>query len=248
MSRRAALQQNRRRTNKPVAGTTWTPASLGSSLVQWIIGDNATASLASDQSTGGHDMVEVTGANQPTIVAASLNGHSVIRFGGGTQHMQSGAWQVGTTAMTTFMVLRVTSLGTTIAYSKALNTTDWEWAGQGSGIIAWDIAGANKALSNAAVDGGTAHVLIGTYDSTLSPSPTTKMYVDGTLQTTQGTSSAAITNGSDLVGLGAYVGGTDNSLANMTGDIAEAGACNRALTTGEIAQLQAYLKAKYGTP
>lgn len=224
------------------------PAAL-SGLVQWLRGDiGASASAWTDQSTGGHNGAQPTGGKQPSVVASVINGHAVERFAG-AQGMPSGAWQVATVAMSFFTVVKIASLGTATIYSKAFAGTDWEVTGAGAGIVYWAVSsgGGTKAQSNAAIDGGTPHVLIGTYDSTLG-SNQTKLYVDGVLQTTQGTFAGPIPFGADQVCVGSYSSSIDTEAANLTGDVAEAGLVSRAYTTAEIAGVNAFFKSLYATP
>lgn len=209
--------------------------------------NGSTISAWADQSGAGHNGAQPSAPAQPTLVANALNTRPVARFSG-SQGMPLGVWQVGTTQCTIFFVLNAASLGTKTALAKASSQTDWEFTGDGGGLLRWAVSsgGGTKAVSNGSLD-GAAHVICGRYNSASAP-VTTVLEVDGVAQTTTGNFVGPIPNGPDQVAIGAYCSALAGLVNNMTGDVPEFLVWPTELSVSDRGVVRAYLKSEYGTP
>ena len=106
--------------------------------------------------------------------------------------------------------------------------------------VSFNAVGGSFAISNSPLADGIAHTAIGIYDGSLG-SANTKLYIDGTLQTITATRVGAIPNTIDPISLGA------SGLFYYPGHLFEILLLARAITAAERADLQTYLKSRWGT-
>lgn len=227
--------------------------TVPANLIFWVRADrNVTQDVSSpfgvnawgDLSTGSHNGTQTTTSRKPTLVASDVDGHPAISFAGASaQNVAFGNFTGGLSAMTIFCVFRATSgnIGSNSLFSKAFGSTEWELTGAGAGKLYFQVGavGGGKAVSNAALDDGNWHVIVCTHDSTANPS--TKMYVDGTVQSTTGLNQVAIPAGTDQVAFGGYVSTTGSTAANITAEVEEGGIFGAILNSTDITHVTNYL-------
>lgn len=226
-------------------GAPFTPASL-SGLRLWLDatqgvtfdGSNLVSAWA-DISGNGFDQAQGTGSAQPLRVAAGLNGLPIIRGDGGTDFMTGLGAVAGNPAHTLVVVAKYNTI--VAANFRGLVAYGDTTTGAGSSTIGhestgkWWYGGQNQvgALIGAAAD--TAwHVHIKTFNGT-----NVTGYLDGAVDLAATAGAFALTTGVEIF---RHVTGSSPSSC----DIAEVIFYGRALSAGEVAQVDAYLSAKWG--
>lgn len=207
-----------------------------------------------DKSGNSNTVTMATAGARPTIKTAVQNGRDIIRFDGVDDRLTKSTVGImnGVTGATFACVFRTTNAAALqgLLYisrfsvsnsTKGLISLNNPTAGYGAGGRRLNTDGFETAL------GGTvdtvAHVIVGQLNYT---NATAVVRVDGVevgadnpFQTT-GTSAA---DDSAIMAVGSI-----NAGSFFVGDMGEVLAYNRALTQPEMMQLEAYLKAKWGTP
>lgn len=226
-----------------VAAGTWTPASL-SSLVAWYDpSDSATVTLVDskvsqldDKSGNGHHMTQATANYRPGV--STLNGIGCILKSGG-QALTLGTVAALGTAQTILAVFTPSTIG-----GSYIITTDNGVAQQHFAII----TNFGKAFEVYAQNVFTLRFTLAT---TATDAHVVGLRRDGTAVTGRydGAATGSGTANTNSVGLRSIVGATHTtSPENGNNKIGEIIVCNTALSTGDLAAAESYLKAKWGTP
>jgi len=194
---------------------------VGSNISQW-----------DDKSGNAHHLPQATGADQPTV--GTLNSYAAVAFTGG-QHIGGITWSLQSPT-TIFLVYKFDS-----PIDNGLNVLFWSdstdrirydkrTAGTGGGRRMHE----NSDLIGSAED-ASAHYFTGIYDGGSSA-----LRIDGADDNTGGVGTK--TPSSD----GLTIGSTKNGLSGYEGAIGELLWYDALLTGGEIAQVEAWLKDKWG--
>jgi hypothetical protein len=191
-------------------------------------GSNKVSQLT-DQSCGGFNLTQGTGANQPTWVDAQLNGKPILRFTG-SQWLQHNSFSQ-TLKCTVWAVFKTTSDNRQYVISGS-------YGDEGIIVAANRYPGIrhpNDKLSSVAIGSNwTAVLAVMTTSNYLSG-----LWVNGVLQN----NNSAGTYYQNLFALGSIYGGASTG---FIGDIAAAGVFNRALGSDDIAKFFAWAKTHYG--
>jgi hypothetical protein len=94
----------------------WLRADLGVTLVSGKV------SAWADQSGMGNHFTQATGADQMAYVAPAYNGHPALRHGDASDHMTAAAFFASGGEMTTFLVFKPSTLGSTYEITGAGGT------------------------------------------------------------------------------------------------------------------------------
>lgn len=201
--------------------------------------DSATITVATgvsrwaDKSGNARDVTQTTTGFQPSYQAASLNGRNVVRFDGSDDRLVSSAYTISQ-PLTVFIVARYTSVASSAAHMFDGDTSRVAMFAQTNNLrmFAGSIVGTGTVAAN------TAFQATGIYNGASS-----------TLRKDRAVVNATINPGSNawtqpVLGVAYSVSAT----APYPGDIAEIIAYSRVLTAGEIASVESYLSAKWGTP
>ena len=244
------MSMNRRAGRRPgrggASGGLWTPKRLPG-LDLWLRADmgitiSTGVSAWADQSGTGDankNAVQAVPGNQPTFNAsdAAYGGRPTLSFASASsQFLASGVWSTPPSATGTDFTVGNTDNGVATQVMSCfsngstngaiyMNTTDDMRYFQGVDL-----------LFTGAVTLASPHVYTAVHNGA-----STKVYQDQNLRNTGNAGAGAL----DRVIVGSY---TTTGLAPLNGKIAEIISYNRVLSDGEVAQVQAYLKARYGTP
>lgn len=228
----------------------FTPKSL-SGLTFWFdAADASTISIATgvsqwnDKSNNKFNATQGTAGNQPTYTIGGMNGHNVLTFSNVSQtylafsgtmmpNTVAVVWKSTVTPWSDYLgVLSARSVNANVVPNGAYNSGF-------EGVSATtNICGLGQTNVSAYIDGVSVNAAnFDTYLTGVNASPITSahtvIYTDD-----------LPTPGSMYYGIGIDVYILTRCI---TGQIAEIIAYNRALSVGEIATLQRYLKAKWGT-
>jgi hypothetical protein len=212
------------------AAPTFSPASVGG-LVEWHdasaltgLADGDPVASWTDRSTSGIPATQATSSKRPTYKTGIQNGLPVVRFDGVDDVLAAGT---AVTVGTVFAVAKY-SAATFTSYNGLLTET-----------------------------GSTVYMLLGSSGSNqlLAPQPTGTYYKNGTL-TSPSTSGSGPMNAFALMAVTLSAGsiklqiGLDRDQVSRfwNGDVAEIIAYNSILSTTDRQSVEAYLKAKWGTP
>jgi len=195
-------------------------AGLGTGLVSsWI-----------DQSGNGNNAGQASASNEPTLVAAQLNGLPVVHFNG-SQSLNLPNVMNGVSAGEIFAVVR--STGSSCGLWAFGPVADW-YPNNGNGIIYEDFGTSNLIdLGKPAVD--ITHYQL--YNISSSPSEWTQRF-NGLVNYDQLGNTVSFRS-SPILGQG-------NSFVGLTGDIAEVIIYDHALNDAQRQTVAAYLGNKYG--
>lgn len=222
-------------------GAAATPATIfGSALKRWYL-ENYTAATGVYVDETGNANTTAPGGKPG---ASTINGHPcMICDNTQTQYLVCGGdVEIITTAATLFAVVSASALGSTrLIWSKYYAGTAYGLGchtSEAFKFIGFTNAAANGAVSNATHNDGATYALVMTYDA--AATPTTKLYINGVLQTDTGTDAAGITNTADVIALG---GGSNGAAvtSGWIGKIGNAGIANVAASEAEAAALSTYL-------
>lgn len=213
--------------------TAFTPSGPadGDTFTQW-----------SDKSNFAHNANATGGATtRPTFKTAILNNKSVVRFDGSNDCLSINpvAWSQSLSGMTVIVVSKYSNTTGT----QTLTTTDQDDMGMFIDTnYKVTMAGVSATTATAADTSFHIHTL--KFDGTQSTNGTKLVYrIDEAAESltftgTVGTTTSA-SNGSLFLGC-------DDNAEFLNGDVAEFLTFNRALTNGEIASVETYLKTKWG--
>ena len=247
------------------SGSAFTPASLAG-LTSWFradlghapVSDGTELSSLLDQSGAGVlPSIATFGANHgPTFVASGINGKPDMDWSSGASTVLAGSSPtaiLGTTGVTLFAVVRTTNTAAGRIYGMQYNAFHYLLAvnysgGLGDGIASYLTADFTEARSDAPINDGNPHVVIGCWSTS---DNTGRIYVDGPVAaaTTAASATQPAPGGGDVNAAGA---GSDGAsvFQTYTGRLPEFGSYLRALdgVPADLAALLGYLKAEYGVP
>lgn len=238
------------------ASGAWTPASL-SGLVAWYdasnsgsIHDTSGSVDQWDDLSGNGNHQTASGTARPTTGASTINSLNVLTFDGGTDTMSCALASNITGANHT--AAGVIVMDGSVNYAEWISvyqTGSADWNSATSWVpAARDTASSTdlRTYSNGSRRGvittsglSSVHVVIAISDGTNG-----QIYVDGTGGTAESWTTPSLN--ADILRIGA---GNEGGVVNRwPGRIAEVVYCTAALGTTDRNALEAYLKAKWGTP
>jgi hypothetical protein len=216
----------------------WTPAKIGSSLVEWLEGDSMTVSGGhvtswADKSGRGVTIAEAT--HPPVYSAAALNGHDAASFD--TNQVLGAAAQLFTTTFTIAAVLRPRAAGGGPMVTNGNSTTGVEL-----------LEGANRIVQlNNVADCSGAALVQGweVWVARRTAAPLTSLQVNGTDDPLSGSTAGIVAPAasSRLTLGGRWSGSAYTVFANV--DVAALLVCNAALDDPTTLLLTTYLRKKY---
>lgn len=209
-----------------------------SGLTAWLKADAITGkvnsdpiSTWSDSSGNGNNAIQATAGNQPLYKTSILNGKPVLRFDGIDDWL-------------TMTLSPVNPFSILVVYCARLADSSGRRAIAGSANwLLGPYANEHRLFQGAFASGTQASVSAGTFvvNVTLSTSTTATHYVNGT---SRGTISSPTTPGTVRIGASEH-NGVGTFTEHLDGDIAEVIIYNKALTTGELSQIDSYIQDKY---
>jgi hypothetical protein len=253
-------------------GSTWTPASL-SGLIAWYKADNDSTNVFSDAactvpqttnaanvlcwkdlSGNGYNLVNASGANRPTYVLAGLNGKPTVNFVAlSSQNLRTavgvamGTGVSGSAFAIGTMNTGTNSFGRLVTYappSAADNS-----AGGFTYLFRQSTTNFFETEKGITVVVGSPYAAVSLATETrfggIANGTTIQSYVNGATAGTAGSGSIAFTSGG-YIALGSSIasgGGTGAAL--WDGNISEIIITNNAMSSGDIALLDAYLAARW---
>lgn len=198
-----------------------------------------------DKSGAGNTVVQATEANQPQYVANVQAGKHIIRFDTSSWWLTktSPVNLVGQAEMTIFVV-------STTAGTSSLRQLMGCWLATGN-QLSWrlhktaDQAGRAFLISTA---GNATSLTVNVNAGVINTFYVTTVVVSTNTDVNHaGTDATGVTPGTPFASTAAFnIGSQEASTALWNGDIGEILIYNRQLAVGEIAQVQAYLNAKWG--
>jgi len=137
--------------------------SLGGLVADYDPNTLANGTLASwtDFSGSGNHAVQATGANQPSVIAAAINGRKTVRGNGTTSFMRCASFLLNSNEMTVFIVGNLAVAGTTsVMLGYNISTVLMNHAGtsgnpsltRGSGVVTYN---SNVAATGYAIRSGS---------------------------------------------------------------------------------------------
>jgi hypothetical protein len=229
-----------------VASSGWTPAALPS-LVAWWDASNAGSITASaglvsqwNDLSGAANHLTASGARRPTTGVDTVNSLNAMKFSG-AQSMASALSSMGVSAERSWLaVIKMPSLtgSQTVVGASSAGGTAWNCSGGLQNLNAMDVAAIGASSTNV---GSGAAVQIGV----LRHNTTTWAF------RLNGVADGSGTSGANTFGFTVLVG--SETLVNVdpfffTGDICELIGCDVVLGSTDLANAEAYLKAKWATP
>jgi hypothetical protein len=234
----------------------WWDASVQSSVTL----NGSTVSSWQDLSGNARHANQATAANQPTY-SATRNSLRVVSFDGATQFLR-GAWPVTLTAQTTFAVVSITAPNgygriftqTTTTNGTATGTANADFSISGhyipllryldtAQVVSWRQGSFRASVDSAPL--GRWDIFSSVYSGTV----ISNAINNGTPATYSG---VALNTSFHTFGIGAAIppspGNTTNTGGWFAGQIGEVISYSRALSSGERAQVAAYLRRKWATP
>lgn len=224
----------------------WTPAQLTTSL--WLdANDSSTITISTgvsqwnDKSGNGRNATQATGANQPLVISAALNGLNVLRFDGSNDLLNyDGSFFVNTSYMV-FSVVTRRSNRTFNFYMGGTTTSN-----NNNLILGWT---SPSTLHEFAQYGTSFAATVESYTSPipdlwvgwLDTSVGRRQRRNGTQVATSGTTTQLSGNGGSSIGRF-----FDVSNSYYDGDVAEIIATTSVLTLSNIQLVEGYLAWKWG--
>ena len=233
-------------------GTVFVPTQLAG-LALWLDAgqitgatDNTAVATWQDKSSNAFNVVQATGAKQPiyhsTGALLTPSGKPVVQFDGVSASIENVTANVGTTDFTVFMV----------AAKTVASNTGWWWHAGSSGAaglgFVTDASNIRTPVYRSVVvftDGAATTSVHEVQSVTGSTASSAGLWVNGVSQTLTG--SGAMTSSGLGITVG-YVGATGLAADFAAVAVADFIIYNRVLSTVERQQVEAYLKAKHGTP
>ena len=242
---------------------------LGSRLVLWLVADKdfsadgVNALVWKDQSGQGNDATQATVAYQPPFFDGGnggINGHGVVHFSN-TAPAQQFVEIADTTqlqwAASDYLLFAVERHTNDVAHYSFVYSK-FEVPNPFAGPILWAsypnetypattgyvtrlAAGNAEVLSDGGYNDNTMRVV-----GMRRAGSDLQLHISGTMVSDYPDSSIPDEAGFNAVGQPAFVGGRPDGIQQLNGDIAEIIAVKGTVSESELAQIQAYLKAKYG--
>jgi len=224
-----------------------------SQIHSWYDGaDSSTMALNGNQVSAWTDknnhttqFVQATAGSQPILQANAIHGKSALSFDG-TNDMMTANITSGVNADTTLTyVLQLTNYSSKIPFS--FNTTTYSFGPDvyfNAGQITWNTGDSNSnAFSNSVTPSTTSpHIITVKNDSLLNQAT---LYVDGVFVGTAVYRNTSIAN---FTAPRLYIGNWVSGSYHMNGYFAELVIYNKVIDETERADLEYYLKDKWGTP
>lgn len=223
-----------------------------SQIYSWYDASDATTmSLTGNQVTAWTDknnhstpFTQATAGAQPTLQANAINGKSALSFDGNDVMTAMISNSVGADVTVTY-VLQLANYSAKIPFS--FNTTNYNYGPDiyfNSGVISWNTGDSDaNAFSNSAVPTPTTpHIITVKNDSALSEA---RLYVDGVFV---GSALYRNTSIANFTSPRLYIGNWVSGNYYITGYFAELVIYNKVIDETERADLEYYLKDKWGTP
>lgn len=236
----------------PEAGVLVDPSTIAG-LALWLKADAGTStttdgvavSLWADQSGNARDAAQATGGNQPLYKAAIFNGKPVIRFDGTDDFMATAAYALNggstPTGITIFGAASLTAVGSFPMLAAWHNATNELRCNAGTGKPEFLAVGSSPGVGTAtAINGTGAHVLTGRFSDA---NNLTECFVDGA-SVASGAQAGALVTAANASTVGARTAAADP----WNGDVGEVLIYNGALSDTDRVSVEAYLKARWGTP
>jgi hypothetical protein len=220
--------------------SSFTPASLGASLLAWYKADAGTSSTVdgtalsawNDQSGNGKNFAQATGANQPLYKAAIQNGLPVVRFDGSNDFMDAAT--VSASQPDTIWLVAKSAIGGGSGHNALDGISSRQAVYQDAAAGAFIAYFAGVTVPSAVAWGTTAFH----YISALFNGASSVLRSDGVQISTGNPSSGALT--------GLRVGGADGSGTNQwNGDIGEIVIASGD-QTAQFSNMETYLKNRWG--
>ncbi|HEY1957363.1 MAG TPA: hypothetical protein VGH28_17210 [Polyangiaceae bacterium] len=251
------------------APAAFTPASFGTDLALWLVGDNASNTAGAvdtwyDQSTYKTNLVQAGASSRPLYEQAVLNGHSVLDFNGnGFQLYVAPDPDAGTTPPNLsfgqtddFVIAAVVSESPTMPAGYIFAKTQFKCTGgcaPGDGLV-FDI---NQ--DEAAVRESSADSFLTTTGGTFSDHAYHVVAVRRIGETTMQLRVDTVTKNATITGFDVsepqfglmigLAGGTFNgTFAFRMAELVAVHRTTGAINDAEVSNIEAYLKAKYKTP
>lgn len=242
-----AITAEARRRWVPPTAVPFTPASVPG-LVEWLDASTITGSDGDPQSTwtaiaGGN--ATSSGTQRPQLFNAVINGKNVLRFVSANAVIATGAVSITGTTLTVFAVFtstgnsngRLLSLGVTgsadfnnVLYTGAIK------GDAGAGTTVQATRNSVNLSTSSALTTSVAVLITTKFDGT-----NNTLYQNGIAKTPAASTGA--------FGISNFrVGGNLTSLSNWNGDVGEILIYNTAVGSTDQANIEAYLRAKWGTP
>lgn len=230
------------------AAAGWTPASLGSTLLEWLQGDLITGSdldlIATwdDSTANNNDATQSTDANKPKLRTAALNGMNVVEFyegGSGSDYFINPNIYSGKSAGTIFAVIKLdadppggASPTAWVDFGDAASATHYPYS-DGT-IYDANLSTVRKTVGNPTPD--LASWRISSIHSTASDY---QFWIDGVSIY----STATNTFGAKV---GPQIGQNGSTLEYLDGRIAELIFTDTVLASGDREKVEGYLAHKWG--
>lgn len=223
----------------------FTPADLGSKLKVYLEGEDlsvAAISAWASRSPATFNASQGTGGAQPAGVAAQINGLTIARFVTNDFLTLGTAKIIGEAAgdeFTIFYVLKIPSAGAGWVIARDDNALGRDFAFGKSGTQAplLTIAGNVGLAGNSTSDNYEYHTIDGTAGGTH------QTYVNGIAAQNGAVGASGVTaTGPTTIGARSYSGAEGYS----TMDLAAIYICTPRCTSGELAQMHAYIAARFG--
>jgi hypothetical protein len=231
-------------------GTAFSPASVAGLTGWWDfstlgLSDGTAISAVADSSSAGHGLTQATGASQPIFKTAIQNGKAVGRFDGVNDLLATAAF-AQPAAYSVFAVAKYTAgtlpqgiLNTDDGGSLRhcqfrLNTGVLEFIAFSSGGAFTDTETATLAQFNC-------------YSGVRDATPVVQTWVNGTSGGSTVITGTPVTPTISVV-VGTTGGNAPRDASPLNGDIGEVLYYSAAVSTVDRQSIEAYLKAKWGTP
>ena len=220
-------------------GIAWTPKSPGN-LIWWVDASQITGASNGDSletwtdaSASGWNLTQSTSSKRPTYQTGQINGKPVVRFDGVDDFMSNGSF-AASQPCTYFAVVKRTGGNPSYGFvfdnpadpnrqSLVYTVGSTKWTIYAGSLV--DESGTTGAVFKsiqAVFNGASSKIIVGGTSTTVNP---------GSQNASGGITMGALTTGSGF---------------EFGGDVAEIGCYSSLLSDGDLAQLQAYLNAKYG--
>jgi hypothetical protein len=255
-------------------GQTWTPASLGSKLAIWYDASDATTVLDvgdavatngvsvqtwSDKSGNARHAYSPGAAQRPTYQTAVQNGRAVVRSTGASQMNMTNSASVfrNRTGGYIFVVAKdanqaggdASHVVVFFSTSVSAGSTRLSVLGRNATTAAWAVGGRRldaDAYTTRNGSAATGHNVICSFGDWGNGNLRTSLNGSAYASQELASGAGATTDGDSLAAMLFRSGASDEIVADS--EIAEIIVVNAAMSASEIASMNAYLKAKWGTP